>query len=255
MSGKQAASDKVSSTQLVPRDGQAKETTENEVSLEFVAGQPGNFTLFTDFMYSRMMAKYGDLGMIFKTDAYPTFTLETRPTAAALARNHYAEEAWKQRNKMITQKEFQFEEDKKKLYGEIWTRLTTQSKQRVMAHAQFDERDVDPLSLWTKIKSTHIGGLTGNNTADMDNAEDYYNSLHQHSGEDIHTFKRRFDDAVKAMTAAGITPHSQATLARHFTHKLNNSYSDYKDDLRKFETLGMGTAMTQLSDAYEKAGR
>jgi hypothetical protein len=119
--------------------------------------------------------------------------------------------------------------------------MSTESRDKVKEHANFDEDERDPASLWAVAKAMHMSAATGNTAIDQLKVRNTYAQLRQGGQETLTVFKKRFDDAITVMTAVSVALPPQPDQAMDFFSKLDNGrYTSLKVEVENQVLRGVG---------------
>ena len=138
-----------------------------------------------------------------------------------------------------------------KLYADMMLQLSKESEDIVRNQPTFAAINLarNPVSLWALIIHTHTSKLKQDVFESQAAANDAYSTLRQGDKESMADIKRRTDNALAAMEAAGLDLPSDALQAQNFTNRLNGAYSQlilsYSNKLK--------AKPTTLAEAYSDA--
>jgi hypothetical protein len=135
----------------------------------------------------------------------------------------------------------------------MWGNMSTESRNKVKEHANFDEDERDPASLWAVAKAMHMSAATGNTAIDQPRARNTNAQLRQ---ETLTIFKKRFDDAITVMKAVSVALPPQSDQAMDFFFKLDNGrYASLKVEVENQVLGGVGQLPQSLTEIHTLASR
>jgi hypothetical protein len=112
----------------------------------------------------------------------------------------------------------------------------------------------DVLSLIRRINTTHLTPDTGVIEVNQEQTKIRYESLKQFPQESVLDYKRRFNNALDAMTAVGLKDIPGPSQAARFIINLDNSrYGAYKADVTNWAKNGIMAYPQTLEAAFESA--
>jgi hypothetical protein len=115
-------------------------------------------------------------------------------------------------------------------------------------------RCADPIRLWSRILQTHLAVDTGVSIVNQKEARTKYGGIRQGATESLTSYKMRFEDSLKGLTAVGVAPVADAEQAVDFITGLDSHrYVDLKVQLQTELTGGYGVYPTNLGKAFERA--
>ena len=138
-----------------------------------------------------------------------------------------------------------------KLFADIMLQLSKESEDIIRNQPTFTDINAtrNPVALWALIIKTHTMKLKQDVAETQAAANDAYAALRHGDKESMADIKRRTDNALSAMEAAGLDLPSAALQAQNFTNRLNASYSQlilsYSNKLKP--------KPTSLAEAYADA--
>jgi hypothetical protein len=114
-----------------------------------------------------------------------------------------------------------------KLFADIMLQLSKESEDVIRNQPTFAAINTarNPVALWALIIQTHTTKLKQDVAETQAAAGDSYSALRHGDKESIADIKRRTDNALSAMAAAGLDLPSDALQAQNFTNRLNGAYS------------------------------
>lgn len=134
-------------------------------------------------------------------------------------------EIFKLRYQYRHKKVIELQESKRKIFAYIWSRLSDESKDRVMMSGVVCDpinRD-DPLALLKAIRSSHmIQSFSGVDQHDKRSARLFYASVKQLPRESVTDFKNRFMAALTGMRIVGATIPTEAEQVQDFISSLDH---------------------------------
>lgn len=228
--------------------------------LIFVTTGQNNFPEFKRELIVFSERTYGNLGQLVRTGKHYVPEEVEMPAAAELSNERdpfgIKRELLKDRLK-AREREIREMRGKWVAYSaDIWSLCSTGSQAAISSDTAWTDYTVesDPLLLWKIVEKTHVGSLTGSTSQDQVVAVKRYYSLMQRPNETTDAFKRRTDDALIALTAAGVTHPDDALKAALYVDALDNSrYAELKSTLNNEEVRNLKTRPGTLLEAHSLA--
>jgi len=199
--------------------------------------KPSNLHICLEKWKQYSLLNYGEIGSIFTDLEYPEPDVPEQPLQEDLdndgtgfVRSSYLEKAklYEKRCEDIRNKRVQ-------VFALIFGQLSEESKQVASMSSKYSsvvEKSNHPVKLLKILIKTHSTNLTGINALDRKTSRDYYNSMTQSKEETLLNFKRRYEEALKALLATGEPLPSEASQAVDFLSKLDRGrYSEFDTDL------------------------
>jgi hypothetical protein len=213
-------------------------------------------------MYSDTSKIYGDLATIFLTDQYPP-PLVPEPEAPDEILDNTTDpsgikrETLKQAIALKLKTDLEEKQNRKKLFGFIYSRLSTSSitqvQRRIVETVIQDTTMVrsiiwntfmalqEPLQLWKAIKATHVSAKTLSSRMDRYSAHQSYLALKQGQFESIENYEGRFDAIISVMRAVEVDIPPTELLVTKFIESLNHDYTELKMRINNDEFAGIET--------------
>ena len=143
------------------------------------------------------------------------------------------------------------------MHGAITGNLYPRVRQELAKMQEFTEieENSDGLALGRLVTRLLSVASTKHPNIAKSEADNYYFRIIQHAkGEDVHSYKTNFDEALMRRKAAGLGDISQADQARHFIDKLDmDRYGEAVADLHNDAARDESLFPTTLEEAYEWA--
>ena len=191
-------------------------------------GANNNFVLFRDQLTNYAGREFGDLARMLKLMQYwvppdvivDMDQLDPQNDPLGIKKDLYVK-LLKDRVDRISR----MERDKSRLYATIFGNLSPESRQRVEEAVDWVniETSRDPLELWLRVCTVHMGGELRNPVLSRQNARAKYHSLRQGATETIVAFRRRFENSLELLDFAGADMPSNEDQAADFIAGLDSS--------------------------------
>ena len=221
-------------------------------------GPTNNFLDFKRELVTHVQRNYGDLYLAITTLTYPTYDFELGDEFEDIDEELKAVLKRKEAELILARKD-KLRQNKIVLYALIWGQMSTTSCHKVQEDALFEaaETMMDPIALWEIVEKTHSTAVSGIAECDKQVARATFGLCRQRpNGESVAEFKRRFDDAVLALQAAGLPEMDAQSQATEFTYRLDpHKYGQYWAMLENNAVNGNGKHPTTLADAFNRASR
>ena len=120
------------------------------------------------------------------------------------------------------------DEHERNIWSMMWCKMSIASQNKVSEEEGFERAhiDLDSVMLWEFIRRTHLTNIygEGDNMAEVNMMEQIarFEVLRQGERENIHVFKLRYDNQIKANTGAGVPPITDSLRAMEFIYKLDS---------------------------------
>ncbi len=145
------------------------------------------------------------------------------------------------------------------MWALLWGQLSPESEEQVKKDEGWEQanRSRDPLDLWKTVRKTHQGTGAATAILNLQRAVSNYERLRQGPTELITDFKRRTDEAIAMLRAAGQpAPENEHLIAVQFVTRLDDGrYATLKADLENSVILGRAAYPETLDVAYNFACR
>jgi len=224
-------------------------------------GPRNNLTAFKEQLIVKAGKEFGSLSRIFETDAYQDPPTPDDPyddpnwNTLNFRQQQFANKEYEIKIKARLELIIKRDQDKEKLFSLIMGALSTESRERVEADPDWDDinEEMDPLRLWRRIHATHaVGGDLSVPIVARIRAEDHFNNIKQGSEESLINYKRRFNDAVRAYSAAiGHEPDEEVQAYRYMQGLDRNRFAEFIVFIQNNAQRGIKTHPATLSEMHQ----
>ena len=195
-------------------------------------GPPGTTNNFDEFQMALppyMEKIFEPAGRCFRDGSYPDIPspiYTTDSSNASEGRIHRHRRMHEAKGKIVLDRRERVRSQKSQLFALLEGLLSVESSEAVKAHEDYQEAldDRDPLALYIIILDTHRVGNHGVAAFDIDAASVRFWNLKMQPHEDISTYSRRFQTAVKDLEHLG---GAVPALAEQLIRLLNSLPSNY----------------------------
>jgi hypothetical protein len=160
-----------------------------------------------------------------------------------------------------TRLNIQFDADKSKVYGLLMQdRYMSEDSREVLGLDEEEWEEIEssqcPVRLLNRIFSTHPGGMTTIQTAEdaRQNVRAQYNLLKQSAHETLVNFKKRYENAIKALQLYDVPAPTQPDQVYDFISKLDSvRFGEFQQRMRNKLAEGDSGYPINLADSVSRA--
>jgi hypothetical protein len=211
-----------------------------------------NLSMFREAVKSYAFRHYGNLALIFDDIKYFEFITPK-------IKNGYNENdagdvmEFKYECERFYKDKSSYEENKRKLFADIWSRMSEESKSEVRSKPEiFPHNCKCVLKLWTAILNTHVFETHGIKEVDLYLINKNIYNMKMNSDEDIFSYYDRIKEQIMCSKEASVT-FTEKHEAALFICTLNENYCEFKADLYNDVKNGVQIFPETLHNAFNKA--
>jgi hypothetical protein len=155
------------------------------------------------------------------TDEAPLAGVEPAVSAALI--NKLREKAYENRQRLVEKRNM----DERLLFPFTWSHMSMESQSKVMEDPDFERMyaELDSVKLWNTIRRSHLTHIFGDDDemsyVNIHDQSVKYSYLRQGEKQSITSFKKEFDEHVKACEGVGIPDIAPQLRAMDFIGKLD----------------------------------
>ncbi len=224
---------------------------------------------------------YGNLGKLIKSEEYyepPLIPAPDEPWTNATDPDKFHRTMRIEDEKARRAEIRRMQQDRTNLFAMLWSRMSEESREVVQAvsvpapffhslNVNFEdsfindwdnvESECDPKRLLERIRRTHIGADTGLLVNDIFDITSRYETIKMDPRESILHLKKRFKDAIDAISAVGGNIETQQMQAARFLRclKADHRYNPFVVAQEELAAVGLKDLPNSYQEAYELASK
>jgi len=218
-------------------------------------GPGNNFMRFKEALSKKALEKYGRLGKLINMGKFDN--LEEPDRTFVDLRDEFEKADYLEAMKTFRKQKLDREEKEPQLYALILKYLSEESLEVVQKHQDWAdiEANVNPVRLWNKVEDKHRVHSTSEVAAIVKlETRNQLKNLKQGAFESIITYKKRYNDALKAYHDHDNPTKDGAEQGMDFFDRLDNGrYADFKVQYLNGLQIKTITAPTDLNTVFNLA--